>query len=1841
MGRVEMMKVLLQEKARAFDASLDVSEGSAYYRSVIAPALAAISPDPVDTDALEFIRARIRQEYPSVPTNDADGIIALMAKPLSMILEPFKADLAHVRLGQSTRNASSMTSTQAQDLASNWLVRPKNGGRSQTTVRVYYASPRTVSVLRTSFLSTASGLNFLPMQAQTIRIETMLAQREGSEYFIDVPVIAEREGPEYDVDVGAISQSSSFAAATRITNRVKARGGRGGESAEALLRRVEESVTERSLTTGRGIVARLNDVFGGLIRDTVVVGAGDPEMRRDILTGRGEGSLLASGICFVVGEYCLLASQFEDRGADGTRAPSAGDEIELNYWAFLYDAPQARRNETFEILDVLLDTREAVPSLPAVMLLRMSGSPSVAAPVAATVPGTHPGVFAAVRGRGVLEISNIPGGITQPTTSRGTLLVEDDQVHVFGHQDIWVRPTSTVQGLASMQVYPGTPLKEGENLAVLLGNGGRALVTFDTHVVVSMTAGSLQVGDTLEGIGYVTAVDDDAVTLTREGPANSGPLTAGTPFSTAGGAAGTILSVEVDGLAGTELDGASLAGAGYVLEILSGADKGTYRLVAYFNEFLALDKDLTQAASGLSYRICRTADVDLFHPAKPVLPFASSPATSLRTTIGSAVVRVNENVQDAGGEVGDTLEILSGPDAGAYSIIKFDPVGGGTSPVLSVAMSSTNSGLAYRVYRGGQGVQTPLVRVVPRGVRLLDAAGQDSGITIPYALPLSARPPNGLSGASLAGRGLCGFVLPDPGPSWAPASDRSIPTGCYTTGCDVCVDGAVVVISVTDTGEMYLDADISDAAATFFTDLRQWLLDIISTFGMGATAAAFVQGLTPIHLGEPPDTATVVKTYEFCLPQELWDSRTNVFVALPDIDWDAEAARAGSFEAALTRYNLGLLEGGFLPSIATSATPGDTLTLDSGANAGSYFVERVMILRVACPGSIVSGEYVEARTYPVAIIVIRDEFPASPLAGLSEFFAGGVSALSVPSVPTIPYLVYDTSGTLVSPWTLITNMAQFVLRWASALGFDVPSGVPLDEAATLQSIWRGLFLRYSVGRPTAAQTVRLRFIEPTSVTVFPPRRLTGALSLTTVGGDAPSVTGDPHGLTLPDGTLTGKAYRAYIRTPVSRVIVDGTLPAAVGAAVDDAELSGALSNELAAALENLGVTGWEFLVEVAGAGVLQISVVGLDTQLLNNGDTYLELDVQDPAGAFASLGFADNNQGQGTTAEPSGAFAVLPRPHPTTKFHASTGGSRLEFCPEPGLEWVFYPPTPPGEDTDADQLPRDLYPTAPADGASVTAFWLSRTYEPSLQDRPCSTGDTVRVYPQRRLMDLAVPEGPAFQVRDRLPAVMLTSGSPVLRLPDTAVPQFTFTAPQGGGATDIVAVGDLVFIEEGPSAGGYRVVERYADRLVLDRPVNESTPRVMANGNTASIDLAAPRSVRVPAGMLGDAQELVGNYLTIWGAHHVDTAGSFEVTAAEVDGATLLLELDTDDDFPAAEVGLHWALTRAIDSPLTPAATSLTDGRTELGAVRPIRVYSGTPVDCTVLLGEVSSGLLTRIVVELPDDGLPESVRPPYCFVRKDAYHIASSDMLAQGRDRGLYWFDVPVTSLGHTSEHNLEPDARMDPVFGTYIADGYWFDVEDPAYTFSSKEKTSIVFSGDFLPDTEEDLFGNRRSPVGRTVAITYDFAPVVDQVQALLSSTEERNTCADSLARHFCPSFVYLDLAVTGGPAPAVTAAKLFQRIDSMDAVDPLDVSILERDLQGAGSYDHPIVLQVVTHDLDRRLIESRSSNRIDDETLDANATTRTTYFIPGPDRSALPERQVPDGERIFIQRGTGRVL
>jgi hypothetical protein len=202
-----------------------------------------------------------------------------------------------------------------------------------------------------------------------------------------------------------------------------------------------------------------------------------------------------------------------------------------------------------------------------------------------------------------------------------------------------------------------------------------------------------------------------------------------------------------------------------------------------------------------------------------------------------------------------------------------------------------------------------------------------------------------------------------------------------------------------------------------------------------------------------------------------------------------------------------------------------------------------------------------------------------------------------------------------------------------------------------------------------------------------------------------------------------------------------------------------------------------------------------------------------------------------------------------------------------------------------------------------------------------------------------------------------------------------------------------------------------------------------------------------------------------------------------------------------------------------------------------------------------------------------------------------------------------------------------MVPVFGTFDSEGYRLEVGDSKFSYSSKEETLIYFSPRFLPNALDDVEVNKVSLEASSFTVTYDIAPLVDQVQSLLNSRDDRILCANPLARHFLPSYVYLELAGSGGSSSSAISA-IQDHILAMEPEDVLNVSVLEGLLHSSGlsSYTHPIELAVVTHDLDRRYVLTRNESSISDNSLHINGSNRITFYIPGQagvDDSTLGER------------------
>lgn len=1268
-SQAQQIKDLLVEKMEAYDPTLNTGEGSAFYSQVVAPVFSAMGVDPFDTDIEEFLLTRLRQEFPSIPAEKGDAVVDLLIRPLQLLLESFKRELQIIRAGQSINNSDVMRLADAEDLAANFFVTRRTGSRASGIVRLYFSQPTFVSIMVTTEFRTSQGLSFFPNIPQFFRPETVAVQRSGDQYYIDVTVVAEEEGDEYNIEPNAITSVGGIGGVSRVTNLFEFGGGSVAETGPELLSRTKASLTERSLNTRRGIRARLFSEFTS-IRNMEVVGYGDPEMKRDRITGGGGMDNLCSGMCFIVGRYAMLFTMFEDHGVDGDRFLKDGDTLDLNFWKFLYEPSKEKAMQRFSVESVIYNSEGDLENIPTVYLVKLDEAPDMDVPVASGLPGVLPGVFFTAYTTATITISHIPGGITNPD-DEGRILVEDGAVHIGGHYDVYVRPASSSSGTASTSIERGKfSLHEGTNLVtsgeisapLLLSEGAlsnKVHAQLRLHIVpISGTLGEGEVVTQYDGTG--TLEDDTSAYLLdldlSEGYADLAALTSDNEWvagrfikGRTSGATARIVSIRQtiwEDLGVTH---------GMTLNIISGADAGVYKILDVRGPELILDLEMTVLGQGYRFRITDESSVDVFNPQFQIFPFAEASADDLSTVIGTPTVRVYQDLSLYGVEIGHVLEILSGDNMGEYTIQGFDDILGPQAPILDRVLRATDSDLEYRIFKPGSGLTAPLVRISPGGVEAVDVSGQSSGFTIPPSESVGAEAYAAFSGARASYLGLNGFVLPDPGPEWMPSANTVVdvdtmdsatlasiekyygsPADCYSRGCTEYEDSYIAVINIVDMPDgsgghdirVHLDLDLPTEATAFMQTLRDWLVSIVQSFEMGDDFRSLIDLFAPVSLDAIDTTSwNIIAQYEVLIPQEIFDGCNNVFVAIPEYNWGNEFGDDITFQDAMDKYNNGELRGG-KPAL-TKASPGSALTVLSGANAGSYVISKVYRYSLVNGGAINtagtdgfagadSDDYINKnKMFEIVLVCIDDGFPVEPFKGLAEYFdthAGTSTALSLPTPP--PFNVQSTvrtgadAGTVLGPWEVVQQAMTWLFQFLTSSGFDVPEEFVVTPDSVLKKLTQTFFVDYVVGDTTCEQITRMKFLEPTSVTAYGNR---SCFNYTWYETDtaAASLTGSE--ITLPVPTSEGLPVTIVLDTLGAKETLTEDITAGIAAETDPTAFISSLQSLLDSESSKILVTG-----EQVGDHSVSLTLTSVEEGV----DVQIRVEADDETQALRHLGFA-------------------------------------------------------------------------------------------------------------------------------------------------------------------------------------------------------------------------------------------------------------------------------------------------------------------------------------------------------------------------------------------------------------------------------------------------------------------------------------------------------------------------------------------------------------------------------------------------------------------------------------------
>lgn len=665
------IEAFIRERAAQFDPSLDLSSGSPFDVQVIQPLVRRLGIDPFTVDLSTFLDARLRQAFPELAVSEGDAITDLLVKPATVLWDPIVREINRVKQGMSFRDPSIQTVEEAEALGANLFAERNVGDFARGRARIFFGQPQNMSISPVNFVTSRGGMRFFPTQVQTIRTDEMVLNlSEDGTYYFDIDVIAENAGDGYNIGTNQLVSIANVEAAIRVTNLQRFQRGEPAETAEQFIDRAQGELTEKSLVTLRGIAAKLTKAFPEL-RRLNVVGFNDPEMDRDIITGGGVGTILASGIAGEVaddGEYKAGNKWFRTAEVDFTSLigsaslPPVGYVLTVMEGVDSLSAPAAQDFSISRVIDE--QTVELVEQVLA--------------------PGRT--ALRWMLRRNELTLSGIPGGILFPDSPQGTVTVRNDQVHVGGIMDVYVRGTEFDESTLVLDnvvddIVELSGVEASPKLLPILGIVG------------------FQLNDLMVGTDY--AINSETYQLLER--------------------AGRY---------------------GLSLQIVTGGDStnhGVYRIVRVLQksgfavELQVFPDPPVPDSANYRWRLFDEINIDLVDPKETRVS-----GDDLITVQNSDVVETGGaiNFDDLGVSEGDTLRVLDGPDAGDYKVAEAPLVPGFTSLRLDTVLLNTGSDLKYMVFRANTagGIDRPLVRI--KTVELLDSANQPLGSIVPYAKPV-------------------------------------------------------------------------------------------------------------------------------------------------------------------------------------------------------------------------------------------------------------------------------------------------------------------------------------------------------------------------------------------------------------------------------------------------------------------------------------------------------------------------------------------------------------------------------------------------------------------------------------------------------------------------------------------------------------------------------------------------------------------------------------------------------------------------------------------------------------------------------------------------------------------------------------------------------------------------------------------------------------------------------------------------------------------------------------------------------------------------------------------------
>lgn len=271
----------VKNQLRLLFPDIDLTVGSPVDRDLIQPLRSRLGDELLGISAGEIIRARLASEYPEMSGIQTED---LLVKPADLILEPLRQIIGRIDVQTSTNDLTSLTDDELDAVVSTLFIYRVIGTYAEYQMRLYVRNPRPIVLGPDNICKTGAGLSYYPSRVYTFHVPDIMANREGGLYFVEFNAVSAGRGERYNVGAGEINSITGVTDAVRVRNIRKISSGTDTETNEELLARVSTMLGERSLVSDSGIVAKINSLSNGSLRRVSVVGRGEEDMLRDVLT---------------------------------------------------------------------------------------------------------------------------------------------------------------------------------------------------------------------------------------------------------------------------------------------------------------------------------------------------------------------------------------------------------------------------------------------------------------------------------------------------------------------------------------------------------------------------------------------------------------------------------------------------------------------------------------------------------------------------------------------------------------------------------------------------------------------------------------------------------------------------------------------------------------------------------------------------------------------------------------------------------------------------------------------------------------------------------------------------------------------------------------------------------------------------------------------------------------------------------------------------------------------------------------------------------------------------------------------------------------------------------------------------------------------------------------------------------------------------------------------------------------------------------------------------------------------------------------------------------------------